>query len=119
MFELDNGELPTKNTADSYKSFIKKHIQENVDGRPNLLDIRDFPNFKGFYNAYLDTLKDEGKCEVKHREAIEDNEFEIFSKVGKICHDLMVGNPKDENYDKLLAKYAEMTTEKSGNTHLN
>ena len=105
LFRVNNGELPKRATVDLYKSFLKNHIirEKGMD----ISDKNKFIKFNRFWKSYAESLKSEGKGDVKHNSEIPDEILGRIYSLLAIIHDLMTADPNHESYEELIKQLPE------------
>ena len=103
-YRLNNNKLPTRNTLETSKSHIAGMIRRVTKNRFDIRNDATFPKFCRLWKAKILELKQNGRGDVNHVQAIPDHVLEGIFKHLTILTKLMEIDETDASYEQLRSQ---------------
>ena len=107
-YRLSNGELPSRSTLNAQRSHIKMRILKDSKGAIDINNKNVFPDFHRLWKGQMKVLKQAGKGDVKHNQAIPDPVCVKLFKLLVVLTDLL---QQDENHPEFEENLMKLPSE--------
>lgn len=97
-------ELPSRNTIEQCKSFLKTLILAKSSGSLDISKASLFPKFDRFWKSFLVKLKGHGKGDTNHHEEIPTASLAAIYELLQVLSDLMVMDENDSGFRSRIVK---------------